>query len=147
MYSSNGVNWASASTLFDKNNAILNQIFWNQSIMVAVGTNGANVLMTSPDGINWTIYPTPFDGGSALSVAYAPPDLWVIGGALTEPVPQKIVISTNGKNWVQPVSTPFDTTGQVLGLLGPLFYTVTTPSTPPFPAWVSGEGAGMIAAL
>ena len=109
-------------------------------------TQRVPVVMTSPDGVNWTYRPSNFDNGIGLSAAWAPPGLWVVGGSVGG-TPQRVMISNNGKSWVQLVSTPFDTTGQVLGLLGPLFYTVTTPSTPPFPAWVSGEGAGMIAAL
>lgn len=152
MTSSDGVNWTSRSTPFESGGTgvpIVNDLAWNGSLLVAVGSPQTliDVVMTSTNGTSWVSGSSSFYTGVGKSVAYVPPNLWIIGGGFGEPVPQRLLYSVNGKTWEQSVSTPFDSTGQVVGLLGPSISVVTTPTIPSFPAPLVGERAGMIPAL
>lgn len=106
MTSPDGINWTLRTTPFGNlvgNTASWEGVTWASglNLFVAVAYSGTSVsgtrVMTSPDGINWTLRNTPADQ-QWLSVAYSP-ELGILAAVSDDNAGQSVMTSLDGITW------------------------------------------------
>lgn len=94
MYSSDGINWASSTTPTDNN---WKSVTYGNGLFVAVSMNVVgNQVMTSPDGINWTIRNTPPVNNPWQSITYGNGRFVAVADSGTV---DSVMTSPDGINW------------------------------------------------
>ena len=108
-YSYDGMVWQPVPTTSDTP-SYCNVILWNGSIWVAGGSSGANTILYSSDGINWTVSAS----GSAIMTSACLSlgwngQIWLAGGTASGGA-SKLASSKDGINWITVNQTLITTT-------------------------------------
>jgi hypothetical protein len=101
MTSSNGVNWTTRTTVTTHQ---WYSVAWSPElgIFAAVSDIGTNQVMTSPDGITWTLQTTPSNGW--ISITWSAELSIFVAVAYGSGTGNRVMTSSNGTTWVSRTS-------------------------------------------
>jgi hypothetical protein len=120
-YSRDGINWVLNSSYLTTNN--WTSVTFGRGIFVAVANGGANRVMTSPDGVNWTL--RSVEASSWKSITYGNGLFVAVANSGTN----RVMTSSDGITWTPVSVTSIQWNGVTYG--NGVFVAVASSASPP----------------